>query len=54
MNVAASPLTLDAPGFTIFQLIIVPISKKFDVPLTAVRGLFTPSGLRPRAASRPL
>src|ERR1043166_3900955 len=30
--------TLDAFDFTIFLLIMLPIAKEFDVPLTAVRG----------------
>lgn len=33
--------TLDAFDFTIFLLIMVPISKEFDVPLTAVTAVFT-------------
>jgi MFS transporter, SHS family, lactate transporter len=33
--------TLDAFDFTIFLLIMVPIAKEFDVPLTAVTAVFT-------------
>src|SRR3978361_266358 len=33
--------TLDAFDFTIFLLIMVPIAKEFDVPLTAVTVVFT-------------
>ena len=33
--------TLDAFDFTVFLLIMVPIAKEFDVPLTAVAVLFT-------------
>src|SRR5260221_14448480 len=33
--------TLDAFGFTIFLLIMVPIAKEFNVPLTAVTIVFT-------------
>jgi SHS family lactate transporter-like MFS transporter len=33
--------TLNAFDFTIFLLILVPIAKEFDVPLTAVAGVFT-------------
>jgi SHS family lactate transporter-like MFS transporter len=33
--------TLDAFDFTIFLLIMVPIAKEFDVPLTAVAAVFT-------------
>jgi len=33
--------TLDAFDFTIFLLIMVPIAKEFDVPLTAVAVVFT-------------
>jgi MFS transporter, SHS family, lactate transporter len=33
--------TLDAFDFTIFLLIMVPIAKEFDVPLTAVTAIFT-------------
>src|SRR6202048_3458158 len=33
--------TLDAFDFTVFLLIMVPISKEFGVPLTAVAALFT-------------
>src|SRR3979490_2231921 len=32
---------LDAFDFTIFLLIMVPIAKEFDVPLTAVTAVFT-------------
>jgi SHS family lactate transporter-like MFS transporter len=33
--------TLDAFDFTVFLLIMVPIAKEFDVPLTAVAAVFT-------------
>jgi MFS transporter, SHS family, lactate transporter len=33
--------TLDAFDFTVFLLIMVPIAKEFDVPLTAVTAVFT-------------
>ena len=33
--------TLDAFDFTIFLLIMVPISQEFHVPLTAVTAVFT-------------
>ncbi|MBV9755758.1 MAG: hypothetical protein JO047_01765, partial [Alphaproteobacteria bacterium] len=33
--------TLDAFDFTVFLLIMVPISQEFGVPLTAVAALFT-------------
>jgi SHS family lactate transporter-like MFS transporter len=33
--------TLDAFDFTIFLLIMVPISQEFQVPLTAVTAVFT-------------
>src|SRR6201996_9699972 len=33
--------TLDAFDFTIFLLIMVPISQEFNVPLTAVTAVFT-------------
>src|SRR5690349_12614198 len=33
--------TLDAFDFTVFLLIMVPISKEFGVPLTAVTAVFT-------------
>ena len=33
--------TLDAFDFTVFLLIMVPISKEFGVPLTAVAAVFT-------------
>src|SRR5438874_6194696 len=33
--------TLDAFDFTIFLLLMVPIAKEFDVPLTAVTAVFT-------------
>ena len=33
--------TLDAFDFTVFLLIMVPIAKEFNVPLTAVTAVFT-------------
>ena len=33
--------TLDAFDFTVFLLIMVPIAKEFDVPLTAVAGVLS-------------
>jgi SHS family lactate transporter-like MFS transporter len=33
--------TLDAFDFTVFLLIMVPIAKEFDVPMTAVASVFT-------------
>ena len=47
--------TLDAFDFTIFLLIMVPISQTFDVPLVAVTAAFTVTlGLRLAGATLPV